>query len=154
MTDSGQRPATHRALDHQTMVRLARIVEDAAGGAPIAGTALDALAAEHGVEAGHLYASAAAITSVEIAREHKVSFVVCAGTCQNWGALECLQHLVELRRPRLKSWFKRAFDIEARACLNRCENGPVVRVHSRHGVAYIERADRDELSDAVKATCR
>ena len=154
MDDGPGREPTHSSLDNQTMARLGQIVEQAAGNQPISCNRIDDLAAEHGVEASHLYASAASTTTVEFAREHKTAFVVCGGQCQKFGSLVLLQHLVEMRRPRLKAWFKKAFDIQARGCLNRCEQAPVVRLHTSDGVAYLERASEDDVTDAVKLTCR
>lgn len=151
--NAGREP-THDALDNQTMARLGQIVELAAANQPISCNRIDELAAEHGVPASHLYASAAAVTTVEFAREYKTAFVVCGGGCQNFGSLELLQQLIDTRKPRLKAWFKKAFDIQARGCLNRCEQAPVMRLHTTDGVAYLERATENDLEDAIKMTCR
>lgn len=154
MADAPERAPSHPSLDNATMARLGQIVEKAAENRPIGCNAIEALAREHGVPASHLFASAASTTTVEFAREYKTAFVVCGGGCQEHGSLELLEHLVETRRPRLKAWFKKAFDIEARGCLNRCEQSPVVRIHTKDGVAYLERTTKDDLTEAVKFTCR
>ena len=150
--DSGAPPAG--GLDNETLARLGQIVEKAAANQPISCNAIDALAKEHGVPASHLYAAAANATTVEFAREYKTAFVVCAGGCQAAGALDRLQQLVDIRRPRLKAWFKKAFDIQARGCLNRCDHQAVVRVHTRDGTFYLDRASAEDIEEAVKATCR
>ena len=92
------RAPTHKALPHQKMMKLGFEVEELAADAPVACDALEELALELGVDTSHLLASAATTTDVDIAREHAVAFVGCGGICQNWGALECLETLVELRR--------------------------------------------------------
>lgn len=142
-----------RPLDHQQMMELGKRVQDAARTAPISCDAIDKLADTLGVTASALYASAAAIGDVEIERKHKVTFVVCTGSCRDKGALDHLQHLVEERKRRRKKWFKKAFDIEARSCLNRCDHAPVIRLHLREGVAFLERTTTDVLNDAIKETC-
>lgn len=135
------------------MTRLGQLVEQAASGKPVAHATILELARAHEVDASALYASAAVTTSVELAREHRVAFVVCGGACQSFGALDCLQHLIELRNQRHKRWFKKAFDIQAKSCLNGCDHAPMVRVHTRDGVGYIQRATPEHLSAAVKELC-
>ena len=135
------------------MTRLGQLVARAASGRPVAHATIEELARTHQVDASALYASAGATTTVEFAREHRVAFVVCGGTCQSFGAIDILQRLVELRHKRHKSWFKKAFDIQAKSCLNGCEHAPMVRVHTRDGIGYVQRATPDEVSEAVKDFC-
>ena len=142
-----------RALPYSITSELGSILEQAAAGGPIRGKLIDRLAKKHGVPASHLYVAAATRPELQFARDHKVAFVVCGGGCQEKGALDCLDHLVELRRPLLKKWFKKAFDIETRGCLNRCDHGPAIRIDSRHGAAHVDRATRDALSEAVETLC-
>lgn len=153
--DGPKRPTrhpTHKPLDHQKMMNLGLEVEEAAGGEPITSDAIDELALEQGVDASHLYAAAAVTTDVEIAREHDVVFVACGGNCQNWGALECIEHLVDLRQQRLESG-KAGFDIQARSCLDKCEHAPVVMVRTPDGSGVIPKASKEALSEAVDQAC-
>jgi NADH:ubiquinone oxidoreductase subunit E len=146
------RSPTHRSLEHQKMLNLGLAVEEAADGEPITAEAIDELALEQGVDASHLYAAAAVTTDVEFAREHEIAFVACGGVCQNWGALECIEHLVELRQERLDGG-KPGFDIQAKSCLDKCEHAPAVMVVTPDGSALIARAGKDSLRQAVEQAC-
>jgi NADH:ubiquinone oxidoreductase subunit E len=134
------------------MLNLGLAVEEAASGEPITGEAIDELALEQGVDASHLYAAAAVTTDVEFAREHEIAFVACGGVCQNWGALECIEHLALLRQERLDEG-KPAFDIQAKSCLDKCEHAPAVMVVTPEGTALIARASKESLRQAVEQAC-
>lgn len=151
--DSGVRTPTHRALLPSEMTRLGELVVQAASGRPVDHATIEALARAHDVGASALYAAAGSNAAVEFTREHKVAFVVCGGACQGFGALEILEHLVELRQKRHKSWFKKAFDIQAKSCLNGCEHAPMVRVHTRDGIGWLRRTTPGEVAEAVKDLC-
>ena len=129
-------------------MKLGLEVDEAADDEPITCDAIDELALELGVDPGDLYASAAVTTDVEIAREYEVAFVVCGGICQNWGALACLEILVDARRDRLDAG-QPAFDIMAKSCLDRCEHAPAVMVRTPDGSALIEQADPHKLREAI-----
>ncbi|WP_428262046.1 hypothetical protein [Haliangium sp.] len=146
------RPPTHKALDHGRMMRLGLAVEDAADGELIDCDAIDELALEEGVDAAWLYASVATTTEVEIQRRHPVAFVACGGNCQNWGALELIELLTELRAQRLDDG-RDGFDIVAKSCLDQCEHAPVVEVHTPDGKALLRRPSKDELREAVEQSC-
>lgn len=146
------RAPTHTPLEHQKMLNLGLAVEEAADGDPISCDAMDELALEQGVDASHLYAAAAVTTDVEFAREHPVAFVACGGVCQNWGALDCIEHLVDLRQERLDEG-KAGFDIQARSCLEKCEHAPAVMAITPDGSALIPRADKASLARAVEQAC-
>lgn len=133
-------------------MNLGLAVEEAADGEPITGEAIDELALEEGVDAGYLYAAAAVTTEVEFAREHDVLFVACGGNCQNWGALDALEHLATLRQQRVDEG-RAAFDIQARSCLDQCEHAPAVRMHTRDGDAFIARATRKAIDEAIALAC-
>ena len=151
---SDRDPAGVPPLANETQAQLGQFVDRAAVNQPIRCATLQKLAAEHGVPPAHIFAAAANATTVEFVREHKTAFVVCAGNCQEKGALDHLAYLLEKREPRLKAWFKKAFDVETRGCLNRCDHSPVVRVHTRDGVFYLDRATREDIDEAITATCR
>ena len=151
----GRRPTrspTHKALDHKKMMNLGLEVEEVAEDDIISSQALEELALELGADASHLYAAAATTTDVQVAREHAIAFVACGGICQNWGALECLETLVDLRQERLDDG-RPLFDISARSCLDRCEHAPAVQVHTPDGTALIEQATPEKMREAVAEAC-
>lgn len=134
------------------MMKLGLAVEDAADDEPITAEALEELALELGVDTSHLYAAAATTTDVAFSRQHDVAFVACGGICQNWGALECLETLVDIRQTRADNGLP-LFDIQAKSCLDKCEHAPTVLVHTPDGSALIEQATPDKLREAVAQTC-
>ena len=138
------------------MMNLGLEVEDAAEDAGEDGRitcdSLEELALELGVDTSHLLASAATTTDVEVAREHRIAFVGCGGICQNWGALECLETLVSLRRERLDNG-ETGFDIRAESCLDKCEHAPAFMVHTPDGSALMKDVTPEMLRDAVAQTC-
>ena len=142
------REPTHKALDHRKLMNLGLVVEEAADGEPVTCSALDELALENGVDASHLYAAIAITTEIEIAREHDVAFVACAGNCQHWGALECIEHLATMRQQRMDAG-QPGFDIQARTCLDQCEHAPVLQVQTTSGTALLQRATPETLTDAI-----
>lgn len=151
-----QREPTHKALDHRRMMNLGLAAEDAASdadegeGQSITCDAIDELALEEGVDAGYLYAAIAVTTELQVAREHDVAFIACGGNCQHWGALECLERLATLRQQRIDDGAP-GFDIQARQCLDKCEQAPVVTLHTTSGTAVIERANKKKIDEAVAA---
>lgn len=146
------RPPTHKPLNLDRMMNLGLAVEEAADGAPIGADAIDDLALEQGVDAGALYAAAATTTDVAFAREHEVAFVACGGVCQNWGALARLEQLVTLRQQRLDEG-KPGFDIQARRCLDRCGQAPVIQIQTPDGTAWITEATEEAVAEAVAQAC-
>ena len=146
------RSPTHKALDHKKMLNLGLEVEENAEDERITCDAIEELALELGVDPGDLYASAATTTDVQIVREHDVAFIACGGICQNWGALECLETLVDLRQSRRDDG-QRLFDIAAKSCLDKCEHAPTIQVITPDGTAIIEEATPDALREAVAQTC-
>jgi NADH:ubiquinone oxidoreductase subunit E len=146
------RPPTHKEVDLQTLMKLGMELEEATDGDVIGAELIDELAAELGVDASRLYAAAALTTELEIAAEHDVRFVVCAGGCQKWGALACLDELLALRERRVEQGAQ-AFDVVARRCLDRCSAAPAVLVHTPDGAALIEEATPAVLAEAVATAC-
>lgn len=146
------RPPTHKPLDMNRMMKLGLAVEEAAEDAPIGGDALDELALDQGVDASHLYAAAAMTTDVEFAREHDVAFVVCGGTCQNWGALARIEQLVTLRQQRIDDGLP-GFDIQVKRCLDQCGRAPVLQIRTPDGTAWLTEATEASVAEAVEQAC-
>jgi len=153
------RSPTHKPLDHQRMMKLGLAVEECADDQPIDCDALEDLALEAGANVSHLFASAAVTTDVEFAREYNTAFTVCGGVCQNWGALDAIEYLVELRRERIDAG-QAGFDIIVKSCLDRCEHAPVVVAHSPDGSAHVSPTHqpmhvlRQAIDEAVEALCK
>lgn len=128
-------------------MKLASRIEDAATDGSISREAIDELAEDAGVDRAQLYAAAVLCDDVAIDRRHHVQLVFCTGGCQQWGALDRLEHALAARdRGNLP------VDIVPRACLDRCEHAPAVELHSPDGLAVLPAATDDSIDDALAAS--
>ncbi len=146
-----QQPATHEPLDLDRLMKLGVAVEDAAEEADaevVTIEMLEEMGEEMGVAAGHLLAAAVMTTDLQIARDDQVNFIVCAGGCQGWGALERIEDLLDLRRARAEAG-EPVFGICAKNCLDKCQQAPAVFVHGPDGAAVIDQATRAKLEEAI-----
>ena len=98
------------------------------------------LAEDRGRPVSH-YLAAAALQEIRIAGSAPLTVKVCAGTCQRWGALDLLDHLVE----------KRGIAIAPVSCLDRCDNAPACEIHGAHGQLVVAPATTAALDEAVAA---
>jgi NADH:ubiquinone oxidoreductase subunit E len=146
------RPPTHPELDAAKLMRLGVALEDAASGGALTTAMVDELSQELGVDASRLFAAAALTTELAFANERDVQFAVCVGGCQGWGALACVDALVEIYQER-DADERPLFDIVPKRCLDRCSQPPAVMVHTRDGVATLPEATPSGLADAVAAAC-
>ena len=86
---------------------------------------------------------------VEQIIEHPIQAVFCAGKCQSWGALDCIDRAAEIweqRRDRKQP----LFDIVARQCLDKCANAAVCEIRTPDGTAVITMASPDKVAAALK----
>lgn len=143
------RPPTHQSLPLDRLTRLVTEIESIAEAGVITAEALEDLAAERGVNVSELYA-AVAFTENAMKREHQVRFLVCAGGCQEWGALVNIEHLAGLREARVEAG-RPAFDIIPRQCLDTCMNAASVVAHAPAGKAMIPEATPQALDEAIEA---
>jgi NADH:ubiquinone oxidoreductase subunit E len=146
------RPPTHNELDLDKLSKLGLELDDIADDDAIRLDDLEELAQTLGVDESALLAAAALVTDYQVAREADVQFVVCAGGCQKWGALDVLDQLVRLRRDRLDAG-QPAFDIATRGCLDRCQDAAAVLVNTPDGTATITQASPDTIASAVTDAC-
>jgi len=140
-------PPTHTPLDPTKLMRVASDLEDRADEQNIDSVTLgfvEEFSEETGTPESHIVASFLA-SNIELARESDITFVVCSGKCQSWGALDHIQHLLDVRRKR----GDKAFDVRARGCLDRCEQAVVVSVETPDGAAVIPHATTEKLDEAI-----
>jgi hypothetical protein len=144
------RSSTHRAIEFGRLANLGMEVEEIAGDEPLPIEKLLDLSAEQGKDASHYLAAATLSTEVVMENSRPVSLVFCAGTCQQWGALECMDHAFtdwEKRRDRKQP----LFDITARKCLDRCADAAVVEVRSPSGTVVVTSATPAKIDEALAA---
>ncbi len=102
------------------------------------------LAEDRGRPASHYLAAIPLATELEVAAgTAAVTVRVCAGTCQRWGALDMLDHLVA-------RWEKSpSFVIAPVTCLDRCDLAPACEVHGAHGQLVLAPATTATLDEAL-----
>ena len=132
------------------LMRLAGDVEDASTAGRIDAEAIADLSADLGVPAEKLYAGLAMGGNVQLTLESETQVVVCAGSCQDYGALECISTLLDLREDRLEDG-EEAFDVVPRACLNRCQQAVAVEIRTKNGTAVVSDATPDALRSDVES---
>jgi hypothetical protein len=142
------RSATHLEIEFAKLARLGMDVEEIAGDGPLDVAAMTELAADNGKLVSHYYAAAALASDVELSSQRPVQLVFCAGKCQSWGALDCLDHAAdrwEARRDRGQP----LFDIVAKKCLDRCADAAVFEVRTPDGTATVTRATPALVDEAL-----
>jgi hypothetical protein len=143
------RSATHLEIEFAKLARLGMDVEEIAeDGAPLDVGALIDLAADNGKLVSHYYAGAALASDVALSSERPVQLVFCAGKCQSWGALDCLDRAAERWEAR-RDKGQPLFDIVARKCLDRCADAAVLEVRTPDGTAVVTRATPDLVDEAL-----
>jgi NADH:ubiquinone oxidoreductase subunit E len=118
-------------------------VEEIAEGAVVTIPALVELAEDRGRPTSHYIASIPLATEVTIAVTGPLVLKVCAGNCQQYGALDLLDHVVE-------RWVaKQGFTLAPVECLDRCDQSPACELHGAHGQLVIAPATAAKLDEAL-----
>ena len=139
------RSPTHEDVPPATLAKLGMDLDDAAetAGGPITHEILVELAAERGKPVSQYYAAAVLATDVEIARQHELTLVFCAGTCQRWGALDCLDRAAERKEAGAP------IDLAVRSCLDRCDHAAVCEIRTPHGTTVVTEATPAKIDAAI-----
>jgi hypothetical protein len=139
MTKVPTRSPTHEDIDPRRLASMGLELEDIADGDTIALDKLVELAEDRGRPASHYIAAIPLATELRLAAAGAVTVKICTGTCQRWGALDVIDHLVERR-----------VAIAPVSCLDRCDLAPACEVHGTHGQLVIAPATTAALDDALR----
>jgi len=142
------RSPTHEDVPPATLARLGLDLEEAAEGAPLTPDQILDLAAERGKSVGEYYAAAVLAADVELDAGRPIQLVFCAGTCQRWGAVDCIERAVERWEARREAGDP-GFDVLARKCLDRCDKAAVCEVRTPDGVSVLTETTPDAIDDAL-----
>lgn len=142
------RPPTHAPADMRVLMNLAMDLDDIAVDDELSPDALEEFAEERGVPRAMVYAAVALAPHLPIARRHDIAFSCCVAGCQQWGALDRIEHLLRARDRRTEA-SQPAFDVLVRGCMDRCDQAPVVVVHTPDGVAAVPAEDNANLDAAL-----
>ena len=146
MSQIPNRSTTHRDLEMTRLAGLGMEVEELAEGGPLSPERMIALAEEQGKPPSHYYVAVALATDA-VLPEAPITAVFCAGKCQSWGALDCVEAAAT-------AWEQRGggFAIAVKSCLDRCAEAPVVQLRTPDGTALLERAKAADVTAALAAT--
>lgn len=146
MTKLPTRSPTHDDIDMGRLASMGLELEEIADGDSVALPALVVLAEDRGRPASHYVAAIPLATELRLAADGgggDLEVRVCAGTCQRWGALELIDHLVE-------RWQKQpAFRLAPVTCLDRCDLAPACEVRGAHGQLVLAPATVVALDEAL-----
>ncbi len=122
------------------------LAEDGPDGQVVTLPAVVELAEDRGKPVSHYLAALALSDDVALAKSPRPgapTVRACAGSCQQWGALDLLEHLAT-------RWTKAAtFSIVPVGCLDRCDRAAVCIVDSGDGTLVIEEATPAKLDEAL-----
>lgn len=140
------RSPTHDDVPPGRLAAMGLELEDIADGDEVALPALIELAEDRGRPASHYLAAVALATELRVVPPAPVTVRVCAGTCQRWGALELMDHLVgQLAGPGAPR-----LAIAPVSCLDRCDLAPACEIHGAHGQLVLAPATRSALDEALR----
>jgi NADH:ubiquinone oxidoreductase subunit E len=142
------RSPTHEDVPLGRLSSMGLEIEDIADGEQVQLAAIIELAEDRGRPVSHYLAAIPLATELRLAPNTSgnatTTVRVCAGTCQRWGALDLLDHLVE--RPAGPP-----VSIAPVTCLDRCDQAPAVEIHGAHGQLVLAPATRAGLDEALAA---
>ncbi len=140
------RSPTHLDVDPNRLAALGLELEELARDGEVELAELLELAQDRGKPPSHYLAALALADDLKLRSSGAGPVVtVCAGSCQQWGALDLLEHLAE-RCDR-----DATFSIVPVGCLDRCDRAAVCRIDSRQGVLLIEEATAVRVDEALAA---
>jgi len=138
------RSPTHEDVPIGRLSSMGLELEEIAEGDEVALSALIELAEDRGRPASHYLAAIPLATELRVAGAGALTVKVCAGTCQRWGALDLLDHIVaHPAAAKLK--------IAPVSCLDRCDLAPAVEIHGSHGVLVLAPANLPGVDEALAA---
>ncbi len=142
------RSPTHLDVELGKLAALGLEAEELADDGVIEMPALLELAEDRGKPVSHYLAALALSDDVALApgdRDTGTRIKVCAGSCQQWGALDLLEHLAT-------RWSRAAtFTIVPVSCLDRCDRAAVCVIDSADGSLVLEEATKKRLDEALDA---
>ena len=142
-TKTPTRSPTHEDVPFDRLASLGMELEEIANGDQVELADLVELAEDRGRPASHYLAALPLATELSVKPSPGVEVRVCAGTCQRYGALPLLDHLVE-RRMKAGD-----FTIAPVECLDRCDTGPACELRSAAGNLVIAPATASAIDEAL-----
>jgi len=141
MPPTPTRSPTHEDIEPSRLATMAVDLEDIVEDDEIALPALVELAEDRGRPASHYLATIPLATDYKLSGSGPLTVKVCAGTCQRWGALDLLEHLVT----------KPGITLAPVSCLDRCDHAPAAEIHGPHGQLVLAPATSASIDEALSS---
>ena len=148
MTKIPTRSPTHEDVPIARLASMGMELEEIAVDEAVDIEALAELAEDRGRPASHYLAAVSLATELRVGPDAPLAVKVCVGTCQRYGALDMLDHLVDRWR-RAKG-----FVITPVSCLDQCDQAPACEIHGAHGklaIAPMTTTNLDEALDSLSS---
>jgi NADH:ubiquinone oxidoreductase subunit E len=144
LTKLPTRSPTHEDIEIRRLSSMGLELEEISEGELVALEKMIELAEDRGRPVSHYLAAIPLATELRVdSGPAKLDIKVCAGTCQRYGALDLLDHLVE-------RWAKdRKFTITPVTCLDRCDQAAACELHGDHGQLVLAPATKASLDEAL-----
>jgi NADH:ubiquinone oxidoreductase subunit E len=141
------RSPTHADVEMSRLASMAAELEDLAAehdDEPLTLAAITELAEDRGRPVSHYLAALALATELRVATPAgaRITVRACTGSCQRWGALDLVDHVVERRRD---------VALVPVACLDRCDGAPACEIDSPAGKLVLAPATIATLDEALAA---
>ena len=146
------RPVTHQRIDPLKLKDIAERLENFLDGQPTTPALMRQFSEEEGVVLSHAYAGLAVAPQIMPPIDSETLIAICVGDCQEQGALENLEELLELK-DGLDQKGSPSFSIVPRHCLDMCAHSPVCISRSPHGQAAHPRLKKESLQEMVSQLC-
>lgn len=137
------RSPTHRDVDIGRLAGLGLELDDLAQDDRVELKALVELAEDSGKPASHYLAGMALATDFQLAEEAPNKLTFCVGKCQQWGALELLDHAVA------RCVDDKQVALRVVSCLDRCDKAAVFLFDGPAGSSVIEQAKVTDVDEAI-----
>lgn len=150
MTKTPTRSPTHEDVPLGRLSAMGLELEEIADDDQVELTALVELAEDRGRPPSHYLAALPLATELRLASapDAALTVKVCAGTCQRWGSLDLLDHLVDKARASSR------LAIVPVECLDRCDHAPSCEIHGAHGQLVLAPATTASLDESLDELAR
>ncbi len=137
------RSPTHEDVPFSRLSSMGLELDELAEDEQVTIAKLAELAEDRGRPASHYLAAIPLATELRVAATGENEIRVCAGTCQRYGALDLLDHLVA-RHAKAGT-----FTICPVECLDHCDNAPAAEIHGAHGKLVLAPATASAIDEAL-----
>jgi NADH:ubiquinone oxidoreductase subunit E len=138
------RSPTHEDIEMRRLASMGLELEEIAADDTVELGALIELAEDRGRPASHYVAAIPLASEFKLdAGNAAVVARVCAGTCQRYGALDLIDHMIERWQAG------KTFAIAPVSCLDRCDQAPACELHGPHGQLVLAPASKANVDEAL-----